>query len=174
MIVTRTDPNAPQAPRHHVLHRRHEGARHRDPSDQADQRRIRLQRGVLHRRAGARHVSGGRCQRRLARRDHDADERACVDRRRDGGGPDFTDLLRLAKETQWDGRSAFEDPSVRQRLARFYIRLKGLQYTGYRTLTALSRGAIPDPRDRSASSSVRPCARRWPALPSTCKAPPAR
>ncbi len=62
-----------------------------------------------------------------------------------GGGPDFTDLLRLAKETQCDGRSALEDRSVRQRLARFYIRLKGLQYTGYRTQTALSRGAIPGP-----------------------------
>jgi alkylation response protein AidB-like acyl-CoA dehydrogenase len=30
-------------------------------------------------------------------------------------------------------------------LARFYIRLKGLQYTGYRTQTALSRGQTPGP-----------------------------
>jgi len=29
--------------------------------------------------------------------------------------------------------------AVRQRLARFYVRQKGLQYTSYRTLTALSR-----------------------------------
>ena len=34
---------------------------------------------------------------------------------------------------------------MRQRLARFYIRLKGLQYTGYRTQTALSRGQTPGP-----------------------------
>jgi alkylation response protein AidB-like acyl-CoA dehydrogenase len=61
------------------------------------------------------------------------------------GGPDFADLVTLAKQTSWDGRPAFEDRSVRQRLASFYIRLKGLQYTGYRTQTALSRGAIPGP-----------------------------
>jgi alkylation response protein AidB-like acyl-CoA dehydrogenase len=34
---------------------------------------------------------------------------------------------------------------VRQRLADFYIRSRGLQYTGYRTLTALSRGQTPGP-----------------------------
>jgi alkylation response protein AidB-like acyl-CoA dehydrogenase len=61
------------------------------------------------------------------------------------GGPDFADLVTLAKQITWDGRPAFEDRSVRQRLASFYIRLKGLQYTGYRTQTALSRGAIPGP-----------------------------
>lgn len=62
-----------------------------------------------------------------------------------GGGPDFAALVRLAKQTDWNGRPAFEDPSVRQRLARFYIRSKGLQYTTYRTLTALSRGTTPGP-----------------------------
>jgi alkylation response protein AidB-like acyl-CoA dehydrogenase len=61
------------------------------------------------------------------------------------GGPDFADLVRLAKETDWSGQPAFENPSVRQRLARFYIRAKGLQYTTYRTLTALSRGTTPGP-----------------------------
>jgi acyl-CoA dehydrogenase len=61
------------------------------------------------------------------------------------GGPDFADLVRLAKETEWDGHPAFDDPSVRQRLARFYVRAKGLQYTSYRTLTALSRGTTPGP-----------------------------
>jgi alkylation response protein AidB-like acyl-CoA dehydrogenase len=34
---------------------------------------------------------------------------------------------------------------VRQKLADFYVRSKGLQYTGYRTLTALSRGTTPGP-----------------------------
>lgn len=61
------------------------------------------------------------------------------------GGPEFADLLRLARETDWNGRPAIDDPAVRQRLARFYVRGKGLQYTAYRTLTALSRGAIPGP-----------------------------
>ncbi len=61
------------------------------------------------------------------------------------GGPDFGDLIGLAKRTKCDGHPAFEDRGVRQRLAHFYSRLKGLQYTGYRTQTALSRGAIPGP-----------------------------
>src|SRR5574341_54607 len=61
------------------------------------------------------------------------------------GGPDFGDLVRLTKETRWNGRPAFEDAAVRQRLARFYIRQKGLQYTSYRTQTALSRGQTPGP-----------------------------
>ena len=61
------------------------------------------------------------------------------------GGPGFEDLVRLAKRTDRNGRPAFEDGAVRQRLARLYIRLTGLQYTGYRTQTALSRGATPGP-----------------------------
>jgi acyl-CoA dehydrogenase len=62
-----------------------------------------------------------------------------------GGGPDFKDLVELAKQTTWDGRPAFADHAVRQQLARFYTRMKGLQYTSYRTQTALSRGQTPGP-----------------------------
>jgi len=61
------------------------------------------------------------------------------------GGPDFGDLLRLARTTDWGGHPALADHDVRQRLARFYIRAKGLQYTSYRTQTALSRGQTPGP-----------------------------
>lgn len=61
------------------------------------------------------------------------------------GGPDFDDLLRLARELTRNGRPALEDAGVRQALARFYVRRKGLQYTGYRTQTALSRGQTPGP-----------------------------
>jgi acyl-CoA dehydrogenase len=61
------------------------------------------------------------------------------------GGPDFGNLLSLAKKVEWNGRPALDDAGVRQRLARFYIRLKGLQYTSYRTQTALSRGQTPGP-----------------------------
>ncbi len=57
-----------------------------------------------------------------------------------GGGVGFNELLLLAKQV-----GALEDSSVRQRLADFYITRKGLQYTGYRTLTALSRGQTPGP-----------------------------
>jgi len=61
------------------------------------------------------------------------------------GGPDFRDLLALAKRLDLQGKPALEDSAVRQRLARFYIRSKGLQYTSYRTQTALSRGQTPGP-----------------------------
>jgi alkylation response protein AidB-like acyl-CoA dehydrogenase len=61
------------------------------------------------------------------------------------GGPDFKDLVQLARTTLRGGRPAIEDQAVRQQLARFYVRSKGLQYTAYRTQTALSRGQTPGP-----------------------------
>jgi acyl-CoA dehydrogenase len=66
-------------------------------------------------------------------------ERAAI-----GGGDraGFAELVKLAKQT-----GAFENPAVRQRLADFYIRAKGLEYTGYRALTALSRGQTPGPEN---------------------------
>lgn len=60
-------------------------------------------------------------------------------------GPGIHDLVQLARQTDWGGHRAIDDPSVRQRIAHFYIRAKGSQYTGYRTLTALSRGQTPGP-----------------------------
>ena len=56
-------------------------------------------------------------------------------------GPGFDQLLELAKSV-----GAGDDPCVRQQLADFYIKQKGLQYTSYRTLTALSRGQTPGPQ----------------------------
>jgi alkylation response protein AidB-like acyl-CoA dehydrogenase len=61
------------------------------------------------------------------------------------GARRFKDLFKLAAQVRKDGRPAIEDSSVRQRLADFYVRAKGLQYTGYRTLSALSRGQTPGP-----------------------------
>jgi acyl-CoA dehydrogenase len=61
------------------------------------------------------------------------------------GGVGVKDLLRLARTTDWEGRPALDDPSVRERIADFYVKTKGLEYTGYRTLTALSRGQTPGP-----------------------------
>ncbi len=62
-----------------------------------------------------------------------------------GGGSRFRELFRLARETRSNGHSALEDPSVRQRIADFYVKSKGLQYTSYRTLSALSKGQTPGP-----------------------------
>ncbi len=65
-----------------------------------------------------------------------------------GGGSSagtLRNLFKLARETRVKGQSAIEDSAVRQRLAEFYVKAKGLQYTSYRTLSALLRGATPGP-----------------------------
>jgi alkylation response protein AidB-like acyl-CoA dehydrogenase len=62
-----------------------------------------------------------------------------------GGGMRTEDLIRQARDAEWNGKSALEDSAVRQKIADFYIRSSGLKYTGYRTLTALSRGTTPGP-----------------------------
>jgi acyl-CoA dehydrogenase len=55
------------------------------------------------------------------------------------------DIFRLAKDCRRGGRPAIEDGAVRQKLADAFITSKGLQYTSYRILSALSRGATPGP-----------------------------
>jgi acyl-CoA dehydrogenase len=60
-------------------------------------------------------------------------------------GGRIKDLFKLARECRRGGRPAIEDSAVRQRLADAFITSKGLQYTGYRILSALSRGATPGP-----------------------------
>ncbi|HTO71092.1 MAG TPA: acyl-CoA dehydrogenase family protein [Myxococcota bacterium] len=62
-----------------------------------------------------------------------------------GGGMRSEDLIRMARQSEWNGKSALEDSAVRQKIADFYIRSSGLKYTGYRTLTALSKGTTPGP-----------------------------
>jgi alkylation response protein AidB-like acyl-CoA dehydrogenase len=64
-----------------------------------------------------------------------------------GMGVGIHELIGLARETDWNGRPALEDPSVRQKIAEFYIGLKGLEYTSWRALTALSRGQTPGPEN---------------------------
>ncbi len=62
-----------------------------------------------------------------------------------GGGMRSEDLIRLASSCELNGRPAIEDSAVRQRIADFYVRSSGLKYTGYRTLTAISKGTTPGP-----------------------------
>jgi acyl-CoA dehydrogenase len=62
-----------------------------------------------------------------------------------GAGVGLSELFDTAMAMELNGRPAIEDPVVRDKLADFYIRSKGVQYTGYRTLTALSRGTTPGP-----------------------------
>jgi alkylation response protein AidB-like acyl-CoA dehydrogenase len=62
-----------------------------------------------------------------------------------GGGGGATDLIRLAQQVQIDGKPAIEDSAVRQKIADFFVRSNGLKFTGYRTLTAISKGTTPGP-----------------------------
>ena len=64
-----------------------------------------------------------------------------------GFGLGWAGVLEVAKQVEWNGRPAIEDPSVRQRIADFYVKLKGIEYTNYRTHTALSRGQTPGPEN---------------------------
>ncbi|MDG2049319.1 MAG: acyl-CoA dehydrogenase family protein [Myxococcota bacterium] len=62
-----------------------------------------------------------------------------------GSGADFGELINLAKSVEINGRPALEDSAVRQQIARFYTRSKGVAMTGNRTLSALSQGKTPGP-----------------------------
>jgi len=61
------------------------------------------------------------------------------------GGPDFQDVLELARTIETNGKPALQDAALRERLADWYIESKGLEYTKFRTITALSRGQMPGP-----------------------------
>ena len=54
-------------------------------------------------------------------------------------------MLRLAGEQEIDGEPALRNPAVREKLAEWYVQLAGLKYTGFRMVSALSRGQTPGP-----------------------------
>lgn len=64
-----------------------------------------------------------------------------------GGGAGVKQALKLAQSVNIDDRPASEDRSVRAKLANWYVKEAGLKYTGYRSMTALSRGEIPGPEN---------------------------
>ena len=67
-----------------------------------------------------------------------------------GGGSSpvrFSSLFELAQKVNIDGKPAIEDSSVRAKLADWYCQESGLKYTGYRSMTALSQGAVPGPEN---------------------------
>lgn len=64
-----------------------------------------------------------------------------------GGGVGFNRVYRLAQRVTIDDRPAIEDSSVRAKLASWFCEETGLKYTGYRSLTALSRGETPGPEN---------------------------
>lgn len=62
-----------------------------------------------------------------------------------GGGVAFKNLFELASQLMIENRPAINDSQVRSALANWYCQESGLRYTGYRALTALSRGETPGP-----------------------------
>ena len=62
-----------------------------------------------------------------------------------GNGPDYKELLELARATELEDGPAIRNASVREKIADTYVRTQGLKYTTYRTMTALSRGQQPGP-----------------------------
>ena len=62
-----------------------------------------------------------------------------------GGDVGFKSLFELANQLTIEGRPAIDDSLVRGALANWYCQESGLRYTGYRALTALSRGETPGP-----------------------------
>jgi alkylation response protein AidB-like acyl-CoA dehydrogenase len=62
-----------------------------------------------------------------------------------GGGGMIHELVKLAQSLQRDGRSAWEDASVRQKIAEFHCEQQALKYTGFRQLTRRLKGLPPGP-----------------------------
>jgi acyl-CoA dehydrogenase len=55
------------------------------------------------------------------------------------------ELVAFAGQLEIDGRPALEDRQVRERIAEFVVKARGLKYTSLRTLSALSQGKTPGP-----------------------------
>ena len=81
ICLARTDPDAPEAPGHHLLPARHDDAGHRHPAAAGADRRGAVQRGLPRRRLRARRLRGGRGRRRLAAGAHHPGQRAGRDGR---------------------------------------------------------------------------------------------
>ena len=64
-----------------------------------------------------------------------------------GGGVGFRQVFNLARKVEIDGEPAINDRNVRAKLATWYAQETGLKYTGYRALSALSRGDTPGPEN---------------------------
>ncbi len=140
ILIARTDPEAAQARRHHLLRGRDGLAGHRDPPAAPAQRRGALQRGVPRRGAHPRRPGHRRGRRRVEGGGDDAVQRARGDRRRVG-----RDRSRPAAGAGAPSSASDADPLFRQRFADIHIRNELLRYLKLRTRTAVSKGVRPGP-----------------------------
>ena len=63
----------------------------------------------------------------------------------DPPGLDFDQIFEASKEIEVEDGLAVKNSEVRQKMADWYIQSRGLQYTKYRSMTALSKGQTPGP-----------------------------
>ena len=59
----------------------------------------------------------------------------------------FPELFDWCAEFETANGLAINDPAVRSKLAQWAVRASGLKYTGYRALSAMSRGEMPGPEN---------------------------
>ena len=64
-----------------------------------------------------------------------------------GMGVGFDSVFELAKRVNLDDQPAIQDKMVRAKLANWYVQEAGLRFTGYRSMTAISRGETPGPEN---------------------------
>ena len=62
-----------------------------------------------------------------------------------GPSEEVMDLVELARKLRRDGKTAWDDPAVRQKIAEFAAEATALKYTGYRQLTRQLKGMPPGP-----------------------------
>lgn len=62
-------------------------------------------------------------------------------------GPSFEQIMDLARSLEVEDGTAIKNEAFRDRLANWYVRSKGLEYTNFRSLTALSKGQTPGPEN---------------------------
>ena len=64
-----------------------------------------------------------------------------------GSGVNVDLAYKIASEVMIDGKTATQDSAVRAKLANWYVQESGLKFTGYRSMTALSKGTTPGPEN---------------------------
>jgi len=61
-------------------------------------------------------------------------------------GVDVDDVIELARNVELEDGPALANPAIRDKLADWYVMSRGLKYSHFRTMTALSRGETPGPQ----------------------------
>ena len=63
----------------------------------------------------------------------------------DPAGLDFDEIFEITRDLEVEDGLAINNSEVRQKMADWYVQSRGLKYTKYRSITALSKGQTPGP-----------------------------